>query len=300
VVEDLTTVTWLAVGGRWFAYACTLWIGGTVIAELLLVRAAVDVGPLGRRLAGPALGVAATLVALRTGLLWAQAWLLFALDEPVTSDLVRLVATRTSWGAGWICQLVAAIVALIGFALRRAGVPIGRSVAALGCAGAVLSVPLTGHAVEQGWLSVPAGAQMLHVASATAWIGTLAVLAGLVLRLGTATAHDQVARAIHRFSPLALAASATLVLSGATTSWLYVGELSALWTTAYGRALALKILLFAATASVGYVNWRRVRPHLGAGAGTERLRRSVAIELTWATVLLLVTAALVARPMPMR
>lgn len=299
MVEDLTAVTWLAAGGRWLAYICTLWMGGTVLLELLLERAGVDVGPLWRRLTGLAIGAAVALVALRTGLLWAQAWLLFALDEPVTFELVRVVATRTSWGTGWLCQVGAATLALIGFALRRAGVPAGRAVAALGCSAAALSVPLTGHAVEQGWLSVPLVAQMLHVAGASAWIGTLALLAGSVLWPVPTITHDEVARAIHRFSPLALAAATILVLSGVTTSWLYVGELSALWTTTYGRTLVLKVLLFAAIASVGYVNWRRVRPQLGAEPGTARLRRSIAFELTWAIVLLLVTAVLVALPMPM-
>ncbi len=299
MVDDLTTVIWLAAAGRWLAYACTLWIGGTVLAELLLVGANVDIGAMDRRLAGPAIAAAAGLVALRTGLLWAQAWLLFALDEPVTFELVRVVAMRTSWGTGWRCQVAAGIVALIGFALRRGGASAGRLVAAVGCAGAALSVPLTGHAVEQGWLSVPVGTQMLHVVGATAWIGTLAVLAALLLRPGAAVTHDEVARAIQRFSPLALTAAATLVLTGVTTSWFYVGEIKALWTTVYGQTLVLKALLFVAIGSIGYINWRRIRPQLGTSAGTDRLRRSVAVELTWATVLLLVTAVLVALPMPM-
>ncbi len=299
MVDDLTTVIWLAGAGRWLAYACTLWIGGTVLAELLLVGADVDRRPMGRRLAGPAIAAAAGLVALRASLLWAQAWLLFALDEPVTFELVRVVALRTSWGTGWQCQVAAGIVALIGFALRRAGAPAGRVVAAVGCAGAALSVPLTGHAVEQGWLNVPVGTQMLHVVGATAWIGTLAVLATVLLRPGATVTHHEVARAIHRFSPLALTAAATLLLTGVTTSWFYMGEINALWTTNYGRALALKALVFVTIGSIGYINWRRVRPQLGTSAGTDRLRRSVAVELTWATVLLLVTAVLVALPMPM-
>ncbi len=299
MVEDLTTVAWLSAAGRWLAYACTLWIGGTVLAERLLTRARVDFEPLRHGLVGRALAAAAALVVLRVALLWAQAWLLFALDEPVTLELVLLVATRTSWGTGWQCQLAAASVALIGYLLRRAGISAGGLVAAIGSVGATLSVPLTGHAVEQGWLNVTLAAQMLHVAGATAWIGTLAVLAGLALRTDTDVADDVVARAIHCFSPLALVAAATLLLTGTLTSWFYLGEVAALWTTLYGRTLTLKVLLFVATAAGGYVNWRRVRPQLGTAIGTQRLRRSVAIELTWAVMLLLVTAILVALPMPM-
>ena len=300
MVEDLTTIVWLAALGRWLAYACTLWIGGTVLAELLLTAADVDTRPLGNRLAGRALAATAGLIVLRTGLLWAQAWLLFALDEPVTLELVQVVALRTAWGVGWRWQLGAAMVALVGFALRRAGVSSGRLIATLGCLGAALSVPLTGHAVEQGWLNVPVGSQMLHVICATAWIGTLAVLAELLLRRSTPTTDEQIAGAIRRFSPLALGAAATLFLTGVTTSWFYVGELSALWTTAYGRTLSLKIVLFAATAAVGCFNWRRVRPQLGVADGSDRLRRSAAFELAWAVGVLLVTALLVALPMPMR
>ena len=300
MVEDLTTITWVATLGRWLAYVCTLWIGGTVLAELLLERADIDIRLLAERLAGPAIVATAGLLMLRIGLLWTQAWLLFALDEPVTLELVQVVVMRTNWGAGWRWQLAAAVTALIGFLLHRAGVPVGRFVAALGCIGASLSVPLTGHAVEQGWLNVAIGSQMLHVICATAWIGTLAVLAGRLLRPGAPVTDDDVARAIHEFSPFALTAATTLLLTGLTTAWLYVDELRTLWTTAYGRTLSLKILLFVATASVGYINWRHVRPRLGTADGTAVLRRSAAFELTWATALLLVTALLVALPMPMR
>ncbi len=299
MIEDLTTVTWLAGAGRWLAYVCTLWIGGTALAELVLSRAQVDIEPLARRLLAPALTAAVALVVLRAALLWAQTWLLFALDEPVTLDLVQVVAMRTSWGTGWLCQMAAASLAVAGYGLRRAGITAGRVVAAAGGAGAVLSVPLTGHAVEQGWLSVPLASQMLHVAAATAWIGTLAVLAWLLLGGGMEGIDEAVARAIHRFSPLALVAAATLLLSGTLTSWFYLGELAALWSTVYGRTLALKLLLFAAIAAAGYVNWRRVRPGLGNAAGTQRLRRSAGLELSWALLLLLVTAILVALPMPM-
>ena len=70
MVEDLTTIVWLAGLGRWLAYACTLWIGGTVLAELLLTAADVDTRPLGNRLAGRALAAGAQSLPESSPELW--------------------------------------------------------------------------------------------------------------------------------------------------------------------------------------------------------------------------------------
>ena len=101
-----------------------------------------------------------------------------------------------------------------------------------------------------------------------------------------------------RFSPLAVAAVVTLAGSGVLTAVLYLDALAELWTTAWGRTLALKVGLFAATGAVGAYNWRRLTPRLGDAPGTAALLRSARLELALAIVLLAVTAVLVHLAMP--
>ena len=51
-------------------------------------------------------------------------------------------------------------------------------------------------------------------------------------------------------------------------------------------------------AAAGAYNWKRVLPLLGTATATSRLRRSTSVELAAALIVLLITAVLVATPMP--
>ena len=87
--------------------------------------------------------------------------------------------------------------------------------------------------------------------------------------------------------------AALIVASGVTTGALYVGSVPALWESAYGRALSLKVLLFVGVAGCGAYNWRRVTPSLAQGRSTPaRVRRAIAVELVLAALALAVTAVL--------
>jgi putative copper export protein len=59
------------------------------------------------------------------------------------------------------------------------------------------------------------------------------------------------------FSPIALTGACLAAAAGAIAAVQYVGTASNLWTTAYGRALLLKLGLFAGVVACGYRNWRR-------------------------------------------
>jgi putative copper export protein len=70
--------------------------------------------------------------------------------------------------------------------------------------------------------------------------------------------NDPVGRQfLPRFSPIAVSGMAMLVVAGSVTAYLYVGSLSNLRDTLYGRVLGAKILLFAGVALCGWFNWRR-------------------------------------------
>jgi putative copper export protein len=101
---------------------------------------------------------------------------------------------------------------------------------------------------------------------------------------------------VNAYSPWALAFAATVVVTGAASAWLHLDAPAALWSTAYGRTLLVKLALLAPVLALGAYNWRRVRPALHDAAGVARLRRSAAAELAIGALVLAVTAVLVATP----
>ena len=251
-----------------------------------------------RRLAAVAAGSAGVLLLGAGARLYAQTWSVFGLDEPVTLELVRLVAAESRWGARWQPQVGLAVAAAAGVAWWMRQPRPGWWAAALAAAGAWVALPLTGHAMSAE-SRLPWIAQIAHGLGAGLWIGTLAAVVALALGLAREPdGHGRTGALVRRFSPLAIVAVATAGLSGAVTAVFYVGSVTDLWATAYGRTLLLKVGLFAATGAVGAYNWRRLTPRLGSASATRALLASARIELALAIVLLAVTAVLVHLAMP--
>ena len=295
---EALAVTSLA-GAKWLTDLGIVWLVGVSALRLTARGAGVGGAPLDARLrrqAGLALAVLFVGTAAR---LWAQTYASFGLEESVTAELVRLVAEETRWGGRWVMQAGAAVLAAVAAFLLLVAPRWGwRVFGALGLV-VVGTTPLTGHAMAMPtWW--PLGLQILHLLAAGVWLGTLGVL--LTAGLGTLRTHGSapsaVSRLVDRFSPVALAAAATLAATGLVTAWFYVDTPTALWRSSYGRVLSLKTGLFLATAALGAYNWKRVRPALAAGDGVGRLRRTGGAELGLAVLLLAVTAWLVHLPMP--
>jgi putative copper export protein/methionine-rich copper-binding protein CopC len=282
-----------AVALRWVVLPLT---GRRSPSQAQALRPGVDRGA-----ARLGVAAAAALVVAALARLWAQSASLFglavALDPPRLAHALGL----QPWGAGWWLQIGAAILALVGCGLAARSVRGGWALAAPAALVAAVTPALSGHAVavpERTWLAVPVDA--MHVVAAGGWIGSL--LALVVVGLPVALALDPerrrgaAAALVHGFSPAALVFTGILVITGAISAWLHVGEFTALWTTPYGRALLLKVGIFLAVALVGAYNFLRVRPALGEGRADPRLRRSGAVELALAVGVLVVTAVLVALP----
>jgi putative copper export protein len=136
------------------------------------------------------------------------------------------------------------------------------------------------------------------------WIGTLFIL--LVAGFTTILQSDMppmrrgtiAANMVHRFSPFALTAFATLALSGLITAWRHLKRIDALWTTAYGWTLVAKLCVVLVVVGLGAWNWRRQRPLLGTESAAAVLQRSAIAEVVAATVVLLITSVLVSLPSP--
>jgi putative copper export protein len=223
-------------------------------------------------------------------------------DTPVPMGVLVL---DTGWGHGWLVELSAAILAVVGFQLARSQRTVGtRSVkdigwpvATLAAAMLVIAPALSGHAIsDEHHPALAVTADALHVLGAAGWMGMLlcVVLAALpaARRLGS-DAHSPFAALVTLFSDRALACGALLVASGTISAWLHLGSFSALWRSAYGVTLLVKLSLLIPLALLGAYNWRVVRPRLASADGVTTLRRSATAELAIAAFVIAATAVLV-------
>ncbi len=194
-----------------------------------------------------------------------------------------------------IARCVLLLAAIVGLALARRN---SRSrawlVGAVGLIGAQLTVVLSGR-----WVGLVNPAHQLF---GSLWLGTLLVLvlAGFssVLRDAPRLRGTIAADMVNGFSPLALTAAPLLVASGVTTALLHLHPFSSLYTTPYGYALLVKLCFVVLVFILGAWNWRRQRPRLGSEEAAGRIRRSSIMELSVATIVLIVTSILVSLPSP--
>lgn len=243
-------------------------------------------------LAAPALLVAHLFRA------WGQAHS-FLDPDPVTWDAVRPILFSTTWGKGWMAQVATAIIAIPAafFARRQPATGLGLlATAALAVAG---TQPLTGHAVEHPWgPALGVGLHTVHLLGGGIWLGTLFSLFMAGLRAARDGDATDVAEMVSTFSPIALGGAGLAVVAGALLGLAYVGNLTNLVQSQYGKALVIKIVLLAITMGLGAWNWTNVKPRLGEPAVTRELRRSAGFELLIGLALIAVTAVLVALPAP--
>jgi putative copper export protein len=292
---------------RWLAYTATLLVIGAsvfrfgILGPVARSGATLSADP-ARRAANLALAAAVGLVVAGLLRLFMQAKSFTEPGEPVTRELLGTVL-ETSWGRGWLAQMLAAGLAAAGAFFARVS-PAGWLSAAAGASAVTLAAPLTGHATaveEAGVWGYPLDA--IHVLGAGAWIGTLCVLVASILRpirQDTDETRGRMAAVFtNAFHPVALVGATLTMAAGVVLSWRYLGgSLSNLWTSGWGRTLLLKLVLLAGVAGFGAWNWRVMKPSLGTVDAARRLTRSALSELTIATLLLVVTAILVARPLP--
>jgi copper transport protein len=153
-------------------------------------------------------------------------------------------------------------------------------------------------------------ADVVHVVAMSAWLGGLAFLLVAVpaatRALEPADRTRLLAATLQRFSPLALIAVLALGVTGTVQALIEVRSLDALTSTAFGRAVLVKIVLLTLLIGLGAVNRQRVVPALRALAAGGRtpgeagrlLRRTLRAEVALIVVILGVTGALTGYPPP--
>ncbi len=267
---------------------------GTIASELYPVT--------DRQIRRFAFGSAVLLVCAAVARLYAQTYAVFGIDEPVTIQLMQLVALETRWGAQWFPQLQATLFALGGVVLMLVWPGAGLWCTATASVVLAVTLPMTGHAMSHpGGAALPWTLQVGHGVAGGLWLGSLAAVLATVRSSGVRAVdeHGQLtASLVNVFSPLAVAAVGTLLVTGIATATLYLEHWSQLWRTPYGRMLVGKVVLMLATGAVGAYNWKRLRPRLGTSRGRATLINSAGLELALACVVLAVTAVLVHLPLP--
>lgn len=297
---------------RWLTFMGLLGVIGAVAFRLvvlwLLCRKR---DPVGRAIVRPAavraarfgLGAVAVLAIALVLRLYAQSYALHGGGQPLDSQLVGTLLSRTTWGWGWLLQAAGTLVALAGFLMAEKDGRLGWALASLGAISLAFTPGLSGHAVATADLaSLAVLADALHVLGAGGWLGSLllVVIVGIpvALRRRHGDRGQAVAELISAFSPTALFFTGTVVATGVFAAWLQLGTVSALWESAYGRTLLLKLALVSVVFGTGAYNWLRVKPILGSEVAAGRLRRSAALELAVGVAVLAVTAVLVATATP--
>jgi copper transport protein len=300
IVSDLFAVV------RWLEYLCFALLGGGVAFLIVCWPDGGSRKGVGRLVLVSSFGLlASTLLGLLLQGPYSQG---AGLNQIFSPTLVRSTLHGSLGPASEVRELLTLVAAGVASFLRprlpaatlrfrrAAGVVWALLMTAVAASWAVYDHASTG--VQAPW-GIPD--DIVHLDAMALWIGGLAVLAGFALRAQGGHGAAAVARAVPRFSAIALGCVIALVASGVYQTWREVGSWGALADTTYGRLVVAKITGLILLIELGYLARRLIQRGLSPDAlladheapVLRRLRRSVAAELGIAAAILAVTAVLV-------
>lgn len=208
--------------------------------------------------------------------------------EPAPSERVVLgehgaVTTERGLQAGVRIVVVAYGLLIVALEVARSALgsrtPWTWGLQATAGAGLALAASFLGHLGTRGPLA--AAGDAVHFALASVWLGGVLAFAGVVFPFVQRLPEEQraavLSAAARRFSPIATACVAGVVLTGVLASVQLLRSPTDLWETRYGQALAVKLALFALLLSVA-ARTRAVASTGGAQA-TTRFGRAVRAEV---------------------
>jgi copper transport protein len=182
----------------------------------------------------------------------------------------------------------------------------------LGLGGAYLAIApaLAGHASIESPTGVFFVSDVLHVLSASVWVGGIACLLLALPAATRALAGDDRGRlllgVLARFSPLALGAVVAIAITGVVQAYIDVRSVHGLLHSIYGALVLVKVGLLLVLIALGWVNRERVIPALERlvaarstpGAAGLLARRTMRGELALMLAVFGVTAALISYTPP--
>lgn len=164
--------------------------------------------------------------------------------------------------------------------------PFGRIISLAGSLMIAVSFASVGHSLGDPRLLL-AVLLMVHVLAAAFWVAAL-------LPLYRSSDGPMGAALLHRFGIIASGTVALLIVVGAIFAVLMTGSVVALFSSAYGWALILKIATVTGLMGLAALNKWRLVPALADGQvhASVALRRSIRLEAVFVGVVLIITAAL--------
>ena len=303
-VVELAPTSTISTAVRWADLVAVLAIVGTMFFGMFVVPRAQlpadvarDAEDRARRLARSVLMLFVVTTVWR---LSAQADLVPSASTARMSAMMSVVG-GTGWGAGWLVGAAGAAVVAVGLMFVRSG-PIGWFISGLGAVAIAFGEALTGHPAASKNAFLATAVDATHVLGAGGWLGGLAALTlcGLAATRraesagGTAMSQSLV-RAYHRSAVLCVS---VVLVTALAAAWMRLGAVSDLWTSPYGRTLALKIAFAVILLGFGWFHWRTVVIPEWTDDTRFRFRRSVAFELVVGAGIIAVTAVLITTALP--
>ena len=270
----------IGIGGIFFTH----WIGGgssaATRAALWTVGLALVAAPLSVGLQGlDALGL--PLAALGNPIVWTTGY--------ATSFGMTALLAAVALVAALMSALIAAPMAspMPNPMAARTRAVLGRGLSLLAFLGVGLALAASGHASAAHPQGLTRPAVFLHAVGIAFWAGALMPLAAAFAAKGT----DAVA-ALGRFSKVIPLAVLPLVAAGTVLALIQLGSIEALWSTAYGRLLLLKLILLAPLFVLAAINrFRLTKPAAwGDPRAIRWLRRVIRVELALVLAIFAVAA----------
>jgi len=216
---------------------------------------------------------------------------------------MTMLLSETAGGWALVAREAALILALaICVAVPRQPVAFLVLASAMGAV-AIGTLAWSGHAAaSEGAAAVThLASDILHLLAASAWLGALAVLVGLMMMRAEPTAERMriTHRALAGFATVGSILVALVIVTGAVNGLFLVG-FDAVWSlglTLYGQLLLAKLALFAAMLALAASHRFRLTPALGAAleqgdaaSAASALRRSLIVETVFALAILALVA----------
>lgn len=303
-----TSATPFALGAsvRWWTFLLMfVLVGGLgflplVLQPALLAAGIADPTPARRAarqylwIAWPAL-VLLLLLSLAALLLQAAEVTGVPLSEVLRGRAITRLLTGTKYGALWLTRM-GLLLGILGVLTMMSAAAQPRNWArwlgvGLG-AGVLLTISATGHAsAVPRAAALAVAADWLHLLAGAIWIGGLVqlILAVFpVLKLLDSTQRRQVlARLFRRFSTLAGASVAALLITGTYAGVIHVPSWQALLDTSYGAALSSKLIVFVPLLALGAINLLVLHPYFVRAAQTTGKAANDAGRIRWFRLLVL-------------
>jgi copper transport protein len=169
-------------------------------------------------------------------------------------------------------------------------------VAFLGAILLVASEAFLGHTATTEPRALVVASDAGHLIAGGLWAAGAVMLAATISRRHRRDQPLDARLLASRFSVVASWSLGVVALTGAALAWGILGDLSAVWSTTFGRVLLAKILVVGTIAAIGGYNHKVLVPALQDGADRveHQFRRTVTTEALLFAAVLALTAVLVA------